>query len=41
MQKVLVTGIAGFIGFDTARRLLNLGNKVIGVDNLNIYHDFQ
>lgn len=41
MQKVLVTGIAGFIGFHTARKLLNLGYKVIGIDNLNTYYDVQ
>ncbi len=41
MQKVLVTGIAGFIGFHTARKLLNLGYEVIGIDNLNTYYDVQ
>lgn len=41
MQKVLITGIAGFIGFHVARRLLILGYEVIGVDNLNTYYDIQ
>ena len=41
MQKVLVTGIAGFIGFHTARRLLDHGYEVIGIDNLNTYYDVQ
>ena len=41
MQKILVTGIAGFIGYHTARRLLNLGYEVIGIDNLNTYYDVQ
>lgn len=35
---VLVTGCAGFIGFYTARRLLDQGFKVVGVDNLNDYY---
>jgi UDP-glucuronate 4-epimerase len=38
-MTVLVTGVAGFIGFQTARELLGRGNKVIGVDNLNDYYD--
>lgn len=38
---VLVTGVAGFIGFHTARRLLSLGYKVFGVDNLSPYYDVQ
>ena len=38
-MTVLVTGVAGFIGFQTARQLLSMGNKVIGVDNLNNYYD--
>lgn len=36
---VLVTGAAGFIGFHVARRLLELGTRVVGVDNLNDYYD--
>lgn len=35
----LVTGIAGFIGFHTAKNLLQQGNKVVGIDNLNDYYD--
>lgn len=38
-MKVLVTGAAGFIGFFTARKLLDLGHEVIGYDNLNDYYD--
>jgi UDP-glucuronate 4-epimerase len=38
-MKILVTGAAGFIGFFTARRLLDLGHEVIGLDNLNDYYD--
>jgi nucleoside-diphosphate-sugar epimerase len=38
-MKILVTGAAGFIGFFTARRLLDLGHEVVGLDNLNDYYD--
>jgi UDP-glucuronate 4-epimerase len=36
---VLVTGAAGFIGFHVARRLLNDGRDVVGLDNINAYYD--
>jgi UDP-glucuronate 4-epimerase len=39
--KVLVTGIAGFIGFHVAKRLIDEGYKVVGFDNLNDYYDVQ
>ena len=38
-MKVLVTGAAGFIGSALALRLLDRGDEVIGVDNLNDYYD--
>ena len=38
-MKTLVTGAAGFIGMNCALRLLDRGNGVIGVDNLNDYYD--
>ncbi|GHV50455.1 NAD-dependent epimerase [Deltaproteobacteria bacterium] len=38
-MKILVTGVAGFIGFHVARRLLQEGNHVVGLDNLNDYYD--
>ena len=38
-MKFLVTGAAGFIGFHTSQYLLNRGDKVIGIDNLNDYYD--
>ncbi|HTZ69389.1 MAG TPA: NAD-dependent epimerase/dehydratase family protein, partial [Acetobacteraceae bacterium] len=37
--SILVTGVAGFIGFHVARALLARGEIVIGVDNLNDYYD--
>ena len=36
---ILVTGAAGFIGFHVAKRLLERGERVAGVDNLNPYYD--
>jgi len=41
MRKVLVTGAAGFIGFHVCRRLLNRGDAVVGLDNLNDYYSVQ
>jgi UDP-glucuronate 4-epimerase len=38
-DAILVTGAAGFIGFHVARRLLQNGRKVVGLDNLNDYYD--
>ncbi|RLQ20378.1 SDR family NAD(P)-dependent oxidoreductase [Seongchinamella sediminis] len=38
-MKVLVTGAAGFIGFHTSRKLLERGDEVVGLDNLNDYYD--
>lgn len=38
-MKILVTGTAGFIGFHTAKRLLERGEHVIGVDVVNDYYD--
>ena len=39
--KILVTGVAGFIGFHLTKRLCDEGYYVIGVDNLNDYYDVQ
>jgi UDP-glucuronate 4-epimerase len=38
---VLLTGIAGFIGFYCARRFLAEGHRVIGIDNVNEYYDVE
>jgi len=38
-MAVLVTGVAGFIGSATAHRLLDRGDEVVGIDNLNDYYD--
>ena len=38
-MKLLVTGAAGFIGFHTARALLERGDEIVGLDNLNPYYD--
>lgn len=38
-MTILVTGAAGFIGFHVARRLLDRGDAVVGLDNLNAYYD--
>jgi len=37
--KILVTGTAGFIGFHLAKRLLERGDEVVGLDNINDYYD--
>ena len=39
--SILVTGAAGFIGFHVAKRLLDRGESVIGLDNLNDYYDVR
>ena len=38
-MKILVTGVAGFIGYHTAMRLLDQKQTVVGIDNLNDYYD--
>jgi UDP-glucuronate 4-epimerase len=38
-KKFLVTGAAGFIGFHTCQKLVNLGHEVYGIDNINNYYD--
>ena len=41
VERILVTGVGGFIGFHTTLRLLSLGYEVIGVDNMNTYYDVK
>lgn len=41
MSKVLVTGAAGFIGARLSERLLERGDQVVGLDNLNDYYDVR
>jgi UDP-glucuronate 4-epimerase len=38
-MKILVTGAAGFIGFHTAKRLIERGDEVVGYDAVNDYYD--
>jgi len=38
-MTILVTGAAGFVGYHVARRLLDRGDMVVGLDNLNAYYD--
>lgn len=40
-MKILVTGVAGFIGSHTAEQLSELGHEVIGIDNFNPYYDIN
>jgi UDP-glucuronate 4-epimerase len=38
-MKILVTGTAGFIGFHLAQKLLQKGETIVGIDNINDYYD--
>ena len=40
-MSILVTGAAGFIGFHVAKALLERGERVVGIDNLNEYYDVR
>ena len=38
-MEILVTGTAGFIGMQVSKALINRGDVVVGLDNLNDYYD--
>jgi len=38
-RKILVTATAGFIGYPLAKKLLDRGDEVVGLDNINDYYD--
>lgn len=38
-SEILITGVAGFIGFHLVSLLLDKGHKIIGIDNMNDYYD--
>ena len=38
-MKILVTGVAGFIGFHVVQKLLQSGDEVVGIDSINDYYD--
>lgn len=40
-MKILVTGTAGFIGYHLAKKLLDRGDTVVGLDNINDYYDLS
>ena len=40
-MKILVTGAAGFIGSYVCKRLLQRGEEVVGLDNINSYYDIN
>tara|TARA_X000000950_G_scaffold180078_1_gene218402 strand:- start:23528 stop:24523 length:996 start_codon:yes stop_codon:yes gene_type:complete len=40
-KKILITGCAGFIGFNISKKLISEGHKIIGIDNLNNYYDVK
>ena len=40
-MNFIVTGAAGFIGYHTAKKILESGNSVIGIDNINDFYDIK
>ena len=41
MKTVLITGVAGFIGYHLAEKLIEKNIKVVGIDNINDYYTVQ
>ena len=39
MKKILITGVAGFIGYHLAEKLLSNNYSIVGIDNINDYYD--
>lgn len=39
MKTIVVTGAAGFVGFNLSKKLLSMGYKIIGIDNMNDYYE--
>lgn len=40
-MKILISGVAGFIGFHLAKKLVSQGHTIVGIDNLNTYYEVQ
>ena len=40
-MKILITGVAGFIGYHLAKSLINTDYDIVGIDNLNSYYDLD
>ena len=40
-MKILITGTAGFIGYHLSKKLIERGDSVIGVDQINDYYDIE
>ncbi len=40
-MKILITGTAGFIGYHLAKKFLQRGDTVVGIDNINDYDDVE
>ena len=38
-MRILITGVAGFIGFHLAKKLIKQGHEIVGIDNINDYYD--
>ena len=40
-MKILITGVAGFIGFSIAKKLLKMKYNVFGIDNFDTYYSIS